>query len=134
MLLGDFITLVQAGLPVKVVVYNNSSLAMVKLEQNVAGLPDFGTQLENPNFAKVAEAMGARGIRVEDPGELRSAVASALETDGPVLVDVLTNPGELSMPPKTTLKQVQGYSLYLIKEILGGRAGGAIESLRSSRR
>ena len=134
MLLGDFITLVQAGLPVKVVVYNNSSLAMVKLEQNVAGLPDFGTQLENPNFAKVAEAMGARGIRVEDPGEVRSAVASALETDGPVLVDVLTNPGELSMPPKTTLKQVQGYSLYLIKEILGGRAGGAIESLRSSRR
>ena len=107
---------------------------MVKLEQNVAGLRDFGTHLENPNFAKVAEAMGARGIRVEDPGELRSAVASALETDGPVLVDVLTNPGELSMPPKTTLKQVQGYSLYLIKEILGGRGGGAIESLRSSRR
>ena len=75
---------------------------MVKLEQNVSGLPDFRTQLENPNFAKVAEAMEARGIRVEDPGEVRSAVASALETAGPVLVDVLTYPGELSMPPKTS--------------------------------
>ena len=72
MMMGDFLTLVQYDLPVKIVVYNNGSLGMVKLEQNVAGLRDFGTELKNPDFAKVAEAMGATGIRVEDPSEVRS--------------------------------------------------------------
>jgi pyruvate dehydrogenase (quinone) len=132
MLMGDFLTLTQLGLPVKLIVYNNSSLAMVKLEQNVMGLRDFGTALENPNLADVAEAMGGSGIRVEDPSEVRPALQRALETDGPVLVDVVTNPSELSLPPKTTLKQAQGYSLYLVKEILGGGAGGVLEGLGSN--
>ena len=132
MLMGDFITLSQHGLPVKVVVYNNGSLGMVKLEQNVAGLRDFGTDLKNPDFAKVAEAMGATGIRVEDPGQVRPAIERALATDGPVLLDVLTNPGELSMPPKTTFAQAQGYSLYLLKELLGGGAGDVVETLDSN--
>ena len=105
---------------------------MVKLEQNVIGLRDFGTELENPNFADVAEAMGGSGIRVEDPSEVAPALQRALETDGPVLVDVVTNPSELSLPPKTTLKQAQGYSLYLVKEILGGGAGGVLEGLGSN--
>ncbi|MFQ5949028.1 MAG: ubiquinone-dependent pyruvate dehydrogenase, partial [Acidimicrobiia bacterium] len=96
MAMGDFITLLQHDLPVKVVIYDNGSLGLVKLEQNVAGLPDFGTELNNPNFAKVAEAMGATGIRVEDPSEVRPALERALATDGPVLVDVLTNPSELA--------------------------------------
>ena len=134
MMMGDFITLVQYDLPVKVVVYNNGSLGLVKLEQNVAGLRDFGTELKNPNFAKVAVAMGATGIRVEDPSEVRSAIERALTIDGPVLIDVLTNPSELSMPPKATFKQAQGYSLYLLKEILGGGAGGVIEDLSSNLR
>ena len=134
MLMGDFITLVQQGLPVKVVIYDNGSLGMVKLEQNVAGLRDFGTELENPDFAKVAEAMGATGIRVEDPSEVRPAIERALAVDGPVLVDVLTNPSELSLPPKATLAQAQGYSLYLLKEILGGGAGDVYESLDSNLR
>ncbi len=134
MMMGDFITLVQHGLPVKVVVYNNGSLGLVKLEQNVAGLRDFGTELENPDFAKVAVAMGATGIRVEDPSEVRPAVERALAVDGPVLVDVLTNPSELALPPKATLAQAKGYSLYLLKEILGGGAGDVIDSLESNLR
>lgn len=134
MMMGDFITLLQYGLPIKTVVYNNGSLGMVKLEQNVAGLEDFGTELKNPDFAKVAEAMGATGIRVEDPSEVRPAVERALATDGPVLVDVLTNPSELSLPPKATFAQAQGYSLYLLKEILGGGADDVYESLESNLR
>ena len=84
--------------------------------------------------AKVAEAMGATGLRVQDPSEVRPAIERALATDGPVLVDVLTNPSELSMPPKTTFQQAQGYSLYLLKEILGGGAGGVVEDLSSNLR
>jgi len=134
MMMGDFLTLVQYDLPVKVVVYNNGSLGLVKLEQNVAGLREFGTELKNPNFAKVAEAMGATGIRVEDPSEVRSAIERALAIDGPVLVDVLTNPSELSMPPKSSITQAKGYGLYLLKEILGGGAEGVIEELSSNLR
>jgi pyruvate dehydrogenase (quinone) len=134
MLMGDFLTLVQYNLPVKVVVYNNGTLGMVKLEQNVAGMPDFGTDLINPNFAQVAQAMGATGIRVEDPSEVHPAVEKALATDGPVLVDVRTNPSELSMPPKASFSQAKGYSLYLLKEILGGDADGVLETLGSNLR
>jgi pyruvate dehydrogenase (quinone) len=132
MLMGDFLTLTQLALPVKLVIYNNHSLAMVKLEQNVMGLRDFGTQLDNPDFARVAEAMGATGIRVEDPSEVRPALQRAFQTDGPVLIDVVTNPSELSLPPKTTLEQARGYSLYLMKEILGGGAGDVLEALESN--
>ncbi len=132
MLMGDFLTLTQLALPVKLVVYNNGSLAMVKLEQNVVGLRDFGTELDNPDFARVADAMGATGIRVEDPGDVRSALQRAFQTDGPVLIDVVTNPSELSLPPKTSLEQAKGYSLYLLKEILGGGAGDVFEALESN--
>ncbi len=132
MLMGDFLTLTQLALPVKLVVYNNGSLAMVKLEQNVVGLRDFGTELDNPDFARVADAMGATGIRVEDPGDVRSALQRAFQTDGPVLIDVVTNPSELSLPPKTSLEQAKGYSLYLLKEILGGGAGDVYEALESN--
>lgn len=132
MLMGDFLTLTQLALPVKLVVYNNGSLAMVKLEQNVVGLRDFGTELDNPDFARVADAMGATGIRVEDPGEVRSALQRAFQTDGPVLIDVVTNPSELSLPPTTSLEQAKGYSLYLLKEILGGGAGDVFEALESN--
>ena len=100
----------------------------------MAGLRDFGTELENPDFAKVAVAMGATGIRVEDPSEVRPAVERALAADGPVLVDVLTNPSELALPPKATAAQAAGYSLYLLKEILGGGAGDVIDSLESNLR
>ena len=134
MLMGDFLTLTQLALPVKVIIYNNGSLGMVKLEQNVAGLRDYGTELDNPNFARVADAMGATGIRVEDPSEVRSALERALRTDGPVLVDVLTNPSELSLPPKVSPEHARGYSLYLLKEVLGGGARSILEELESNLR
>ena len=107
---------------------------MVKLEQNVGGLPGYGTELKNPNFADVAQAMGATGIRVEDPSEVRTALQTAFDTPGPVLVDVLTNPSELAMPPKAEFSEIHGYSMYLLKEILGGKSGEVFEALASNLR
>src|SRR6185312_15761505 len=92
MLLGDLITAVSHDLPVKLVVFDNGRLGMVKLEMEQVGLPEFGTVLHNPDFAKVAEAIGMRGIRVERPDDVDAAVKEALATEGPVLLDVLTNP------------------------------------------
>jgi pyruvate dehydrogenase (quinone) len=105
MLMGDFLTLTQFGLPVKVIVYNNSTLGFVELEMKASGFLDAGTELKNPNFAQLAESAGALGIRVEDPGELEDAIRRALAHDGPVLVDVVTNRMELALPPKTTMDQ-----------------------------
>jgi pyruvate dehydrogenase (quinone) len=132
MLMGDFITLSQYDLPVKTVVYNNGALGMVRLEMEVDGLPDYGTDLKNPNFAKMAEAMGVTGIRVEDPTEVRPAIERALAHDGPVLVDVVTNPSELAMPPKTSVKQAKGFSLYLLKETLSGHGDDMVEMIEDN--
>src|SRR5690606_36900213 len=96
MLLGDLLTIVQHRLPVKTIVFNNGSFAFVELEMKAAGLLPYGTDLANPDFAAVAEAMGIRGIRVENPNEMDEAVRSALAHDGPVLVDVVVNRQELS--------------------------------------
>ncbi len=91
MLMGDLLTLVQHRLPVKVVVFNNGTLGFVELEQKSTGFLDFGTELKNPNFAAMAEAVGIRGIRLEDPGEVEDGVAAALAHDGPVLIDAVVN-------------------------------------------
>src|SRR6185503_17196938 len=99
MLMGDLITAVAHDLPVKLVVFDNGRLGMVKLEMEQVGLPEFGTVLHNPDFARVAEAMGMRGLRVEDPHDVEAAVREALAHDGPVLLDVLTNPDEIAVPP-----------------------------------
>jgi pyruvate dehydrogenase (quinone) len=132
MLMGDFITLSQYELPVKTVVYNNGALGMVKLEMEVDGLPDYGTDLKNPNFAKMAEAMGVTGIRVEDPTEVRPAIERMLRHDGPVLVDVVTNPSELSMPPKVSAKQAGGFALYMLKETLSGHGDDMVQMIESN--
>jgi pyruvate dehydrogenase (quinone) len=100
MLMGDFLTLLQHDLPVKVVIFDNGSLGMVALEMLVAGYPPYQTGLKNPDFAAVARAAGATGIRIEDSGDVGDGLHEALEADGPVLVDVLTDPNALSMPPK----------------------------------
>jgi pyruvate dehydrogenase (quinone) len=118
MLLGDFLTLLQHDLPVKVVVFNNSALGMVKLEMEVAGYPDWGTDLKNPSFAKLAEAMGVLGIRVEDPADVRGGLQQALAHRGPALVDVVTEPNALSIPPQITAEQVEGFALSMGKLIL----------------
>jgi pyruvate dehydrogenase (quinone) len=118
MLLGDLITAVSHRLPVKFVVFDNGRLGMVKLEQEQGGLPEFGTQLANPDLAAVARSMGLTGIRVTALGELDAAVAQALATPGPVLLDVLTNPEEISLPPKTTAADVWGFAIAKLKENL----------------
>lgn len=105
MLMGDLITLSQEKLPVKVVIFNNGTLGFVALEMKAAGLVELGTDLDNPNFAAMANAMGILGIRAEDPGELPEAVAKMLSHDGPAVLDVVTAKDELSMPPTIGLGQ-----------------------------
>ena len=102
MLMGDFLSLVQLGLPVKVVVFNNGALGFIELEQKSTGFLPFGTEFKNPNFAAMAEAVGVRGIRLEDPAEVDDGIAAALAHDGPVLVDAVVNRTELAMPPAVT--------------------------------
>jgi pyruvate dehydrogenase (quinone) len=116
MLLGDLLTAVAHDLPVKIVVFDNSRLGMVKLEMEQVGLPEFGTVLHNPDFARLAEAMGMPGIRVEKPGDVDAAVAQAFGTPGPVLLDVVTNPDEIAVPPAPTLEQGWGFAIAKMKE------------------
>jgi pyruvate dehydrogenase (quinone) len=118
MLLGDLITAVTYHLPVKLAVFDNGRLGMVKLEMEQVGLPEFGTVLHNPDLARVAEAVGMRGIRVEQPGDVHDAVQEALAYDGPVLLDVLTNPDEIAIPPSPTLEQGWGFAIAKTKEFV----------------
>ncbi|MGW1984160.1 thiamine pyrophosphate-dependent enzyme [Streptomyces collinus] len=118
MLLGDLMTLKTYRLPVKLVVFDNRRLGMVKLEQEQAGLPEFGTVLDNPDFAAVAEAMGITGIRVTDPADVEDAVRRAFDSPGPVLLDVLTNPDEIAVPAKPTVEQGWGFALAKVKEVV----------------
>ncbi len=118
MLMGDLITAVSHDLPVKLVVFDNGRLGMVKLEMEQVGLPEFGTVLHNPDFARVAEAVGMRGVRVEDPHDVEGAVREAMAYDGPVLLDVVTNPDEIVVPPKPTLEQGWGFAIAKSREFV----------------
>ncbi|MDH6197112.1 pyruvate dehydrogenase (quinone) [Mycobacterium frederiksbergense] len=122
MLFGELITLIQNRLPVKLIVFNNSSLNFVELEMKAAGIVTFGTDLVNPDFAAVAQAMGILGRRVTEPGDLEHALTEAFAHDGPAVVDVVTARQELSIPPAITVEQAKGFSLYAIRTILAGRA------------
>lgn len=132
MLLGDLLTLRQLRLPVKVVVFNNSSLGFIELEMKAAGILEFATDLENPDFAKLAEATGLLGLKVETPEQLRPALLKALQYDGPALVEVVVNRQELSMPPTITAEQVKGFSLYMLKAILDGRGTRVIDLAKTN--
>lgn len=121
MLLGDLLTAVAYDLPVTFVVFDNGRLGMVKLEQEQGGLPEFGTKLHNPDLAAVARAMGLTGIRVTDPGQIDGAVREALTATGPVLLDVLTNPEEISLPPKLTPGDAWGFAVAKLKETVISR-------------
>ncbi|KAA6213225.1 pyruvate dehydrogenase [Streptomyces albofaciens JCM 4342] len=134
MLMGDFLTLVQYDLPVKVALSNNSSLGMVELEMMVAGLPAYGTANHNPDFAAIARAAGAHGVRVEKPKELRGALRDAFRHKGPALVDVVTDPNALSMPPKISRDMVQGFALSAGKIVLEGGVGRMVQMARSNLR
>ena len=132
MLMGDLLSLKQLNLPVKLVVFNNSSLAFVELEMKAAGILDYATELQNPNFADIAQAAGLFGVRVEDPGELQESVKRALEYDGPALIDVVTAREELAMPPTIELKQAVGFSLYMAKAVLSGRGDEIIDLAKTN--
>jgi pyruvate dehydrogenase (quinone) len=121
MLLGELVTLKQNRLPVKVIVFNNSSLGFVELEMKAAGIVNFGTDLVNVDFAEVAHAIGIVAHRVEHPGDLNAALADAFAHDGPAVIDVATARQEMTIPPTITAEQVKGFSLYAIRTILAGR-------------
>jgi pyruvate dehydrogenase (quinone) len=132
MLLGDLLTLRQLKLPVKLVVFNNSSLGFVELEMKAAGLVDFATDLVNPDFAKLADSAGLLGIQVTKPEDLKGALARALAHDGPALVDVVVNRQELSMPPSISASQALGFSLYMIRAVLSGKGDEVIDLAKSN--
>ena len=132
MMFGELVTLIQNRLPVKVIVFNNSSLNFVELEMKAAGIVNFGTDLINPNFADVAQAMGILGRRVEQPSDLQQALADAFAYDGPAVVDVVTARQELSIPPAITVEQAKGFSLYAIRTILAGRGDELLDLITTN--
>jgi pyruvate dehydrogenase (quinone) len=132
MLMGDFLSLVQLRLPVKVVVFNNGALGFIELEQKSSGFLNTGTELQNPNFAAMAEAIGVRGIRLEDPAEVDAGIADAFAHKGPVLVDAVVNRTELAMPPSITMEMAKGFTLYMVKAVMSGKADEVIDLARTN--
>ncbi|KAA9150940.1 pyruvate dehydrogenase [Amycolatopsis acidicola] len=134
MLMGELLTVRLHQLPVKIVVFNNSSLGMVKLEMLVDGLPDYQTDHAQVDFAAIARGAGLHSIRVTEPGKVRDALAEALAHPGPALVDVVTDPNALSMPPHITTAQMRGFALAASKVVLTGGVGKMIDLARSNLR
>ena len=134
MLLGELITLRQLHLPVKVVVFNNGALSFVELEMKAAGIVTYGTDLDNPDFAAIAQAAGLFGARVEKAGALDDALLAAFEHDGPALVDVRTDRHELTLPPKLTYGEIKGFTLYATRTILSGEGEELIDLAKTNLR
>jgi pyruvate dehydrogenase (quinone) len=132
MMMGDLMTIVQYKLPVKIIVFNNRSLGMVRLEMEVAGIPDLETDLLNPDFAKLAEAVGMSSVTIREPGDVRSQLEKAFQQDGPVLVSIWTDPDALAMPPKLEWSQVKGYALYMGRMMLSGRMDEVLNMISSN--
>jgi pyruvate dehydrogenase (quinone) len=127
MLLGDLLTLRQLSLPVKLVVFNNGALAFVELEMKAAGFVTYGTDLQDPNIAEVAQAIGLHAQRVERPDDLQGALRAALQYDGPALIEAMVARQELSMPPTITLDQLKGFTLFATRTVLSGRGDELID-------
>lgn len=127
MLMGELLTVREHKLPVKIVVYNNSSLNFVELEMKADGFVQFATDLDNPDYAKVAEAMGIWGKHVERSSELPGAIDEFLAHDGPALLDVVTERQELTIPPAITAEQVKGFSLYALRTVLSGQGSELVD-------
>lgn len=132
MLLGDLATIYQYKLPVKLFVFNNRSLGMVKLEMEVDGIPDNETDMVNPDFAMIAMAMGFKGINVNKPEEVEGAVIEAFSTEGPVLVNVMTDPNSLALPPKIEWSQIKGMTTSMTKMMLGGNIKEVVDTIQSN--
>lgn len=132
MLMGELITIVQNKLPVKLVVFNNSSLNFIELEMKSAGFVNYGTGLDNPNFAAVAESLGMKGVRVDESSELERGLKEAFAYDGPALVDVSTIRQELAMPPTITAQQASGFTLYALRTVLSGRGDEVLDLAKTN--
>src|SRR6266404_7731316 len=127
MLMGDVLTLKQHKLPVKVIVFKNDALAFVELEMKANGFLNFATDLHSPDFSKIAEGAGLLGLRAETPDQVEPAIAQALKHDGPALVEVQVARQELSMPPTIFYEQAKGFSLFMLRAVLNGRADELID-------
>jgi pyruvate dehydrogenase (quinone) len=134
MLLGDLITLRQLNLPVKAVVFNNGALSFVELEMKADGIVNWGTDLDNPDFAGIARAAGLFGVRVDKAEELEDALKAAFAHDGPALVEVRTARSELSVPPKVTYDQIKGFTLYATRTVLSGEGTELIQLAKTNLR
>ena len=134
MLMGELVTLTQMRLPVKVVVFNNSSLNFVELEMKAAGFVTFATDLDNPDFAAVGDALGVKGWRVERSKDLPKAVEEFLAHEGPAILDVVTERQELSIPPAISLEQAKGFALFAVRTVLSGRGSELIDLARTNMR
>ncbi len=132
MLLGDLATITQYKLPVKVIVFNNRSLGMVKLEMEVAGIPDWQTDMYDPDFAMVAQAMGMKGVTVRDAADVKQALQEAFMFNGPVLVNIMTDPNALAMPPKVEFEQVKGMALSMTKLMLNGQMDEVLDTVKAN--
>jgi pyruvate dehydrogenase (quinone) len=132
MLMGDLITLTQMKLPVKIVIYNNGVLGFVALEMKASGFLETGVDLQNPDFAAMARAMGIHAVRVDDPGDLPGAVRDVLDHDGPAVLDVVTATQELSMPPTIGKAEAKGFSLWVLRAVMSGRGDEVIDLARTN--
>ncbi|MDU0478931.1 pyruvate dehydrogenase [Staphylococcus chromogenes] len=132
MLMGELLTVKLHQLPVKIITFNNSSLGMVKLEMLVQGFPEFETDHEGVNYAAIAEAAGIKALRVEHPKDLHRVLEDALRHDGPVLVDVVTDPNALSIPPNITFEQILGFSKAATRTVFGGGVGRMVDLAKSN--
>jgi pyruvate dehydrogenase (quinone) len=132
MSLGDILTITQYDLPIKLMVFNNGALGMVKVEMEVAGLPDYQTDLKNPNFAKLAEAIGIMGVRIENPADISSGIKKALQHSGPALIDVVTDPNALSMPSHVVPEMAVGFGLAMGKLVLGGHIDEVLDTIENN--
>lgn len=132
MLLGELLTVALHRLPVKIVTFNNSSLGMVKLEMMVDGLPDYQTDHDPVDYAAIAKAAGIHAVRVEQPGDVRAGLSEAFGHPGPALVDLVTDPNALAIPPHLTAAEVRGFALAATKVVLGGGVGRMLEMARTN--
>jgi pyruvate dehydrogenase (quinone) len=132
MLMGDLLTVRQRKLPIKIIIFNNGLLGFVDIEMKAGGFLPVGTRLDNPNFAEMAESMGIYGVRVEDPGQLKSAISAAFAHEGPAVIDVLTDRQELVMPPEIKLEQAKGFSLWMLKAVLNGQANEIVDVAKTA--
>jgi thiamine pyrophosphate-dependent acetolactate synthase large subunit-like protein len=132
MLMGDLLTIRQYKLPVKVVIFNNGILGFVALEMKAQGYPPFVTDLDNPDFGLMAEAIGIKGISVRTPDQVAPAISAALAYDGPVILNMYVNPSELSMPPTVSVDQAKGFSLYMWRQIMDGGIGEVVDTVKTN--